>query len=546
MKKLLIVIACLLFLSPAAYSYEVLLRGNQKEVLSPPKDSVQLFVDLGGHRFSPDSWPNILPPKEITIILPSSQDVVKSQDVLSELAQKGYAIVVSDTPQDKVFLPFFSFTENYHTVFLLNFTGNVTSFPFDRYLARMREENPDLIIAVGTEENLPLLKEQLAPFGDRTRFIDRGTLPENFTEKIAVEEKPVFLFFYSSRCPVCRKLKEDITPEIFEKYRDKIKVVYLDYILSQNYEKLVLLEEQWNVTEKASVEIFSDAGYVASEEPEKVNTLLEKLIEETLKGPKATKAPQLSRRVEELVFSQFKGFTPWVVAGAGFLDGLNPCAFATIVFMVNLLFVLGHSRQRVMEIGITYTIAVFVTYLLLGLGIFQIWQTVAAYRIISRMVYGAMACVLLVFAFFSIRDAITYKKERKETGMTLGLPKGLRVKINQYLKESFSKRKLFAAAVVSGFAISILEAGCTGQVYLPTIMYIAREVASYRLRAFGYLVFYNAFFIIPLIAVFLSVFFGSQSRTLVEFGRKNILFSKIALACLFVVLSVLLLESALS
>jgi hypothetical protein len=77
-------------------------------------------------------------------------------------------------------------------------------------------------------------------------------------------------------------------------------------------------------------------------------------------------------------------------------------------------------------------------------------------------------------------------------------------------------------------------------------MYIAREMANYRLKAIGYLVFYNAFFIIPLVAVFLSVFFGSQSKALVEFGRKNILFSKIALACLFVVLSILLLESALT
>lgn len=546
MKKLLIVIVCLLFLSPVAQSYEVLLWGNQGEASPPSKDGVQLLVDLGGHKFSPDSWPDILPPRERVVLLPSPQDVVKSYDVLRELAQKGYAIVVSDTPQDKVFLPSFSFTENYHTVFLLNFTGNAASFPFDRYLAKTREENPDLVIIVGTEENLPLLKERFAPFAERTRFIDRGTLLENFIEEITVEEKPVFLFFYSSRCPVCRKLKEDITPEVFEKYRDKIKVVYLDYILSQNYEKLVLLEEQWNVMEKTSVEIFSDAGYVASEEPEKVNALLEKLIEETLKSPKATKAPQLSQRVEELIFSRFKGFTPWVVAGAGFLDGLNPCAFATIVFMVNLLFVLGHSRQRVMEIGLTYTVAVFVTYLLLGLGIFQVWQTVTTYRIISRIVYGAMACILLVFAFFSVRDAATYKKERKETGMTLGLPKGLRVKINQYLKESFSKRRLFAAAVMSGFAISILEAGCTGQVYLPTIMYIAREAASYRLKAFGYLAFYNAFFIIPLVTVFLSVFFGSQSKALVEFGRRNILFSKIALAGLFVVLSILLLESALS
>ena len=57
--------------------------------------------------------------------------------------------------------------------------------------------------------------------------------------------------------------------------------------------------------------------------------------------------------------------------GAGLLDGLNPCAFATIVFMVNLLLLLGHSRRRILEVGLTYSAAVFVTYLLIGLGLFN-------------------------------------------------------------------------------------------------------------------------------------------------------------------------------
>jgi cytochrome c biogenesis protein CcdA/thiol-disulfide isomerase/thioredoxin len=543
-KKLLPLAVLWLMCFPSlASGYDVLLWGNQEEP-APPQEEFLLLGDLGGHGFSPEAWVNLLPPPEKVVILPSKEDLNRSSKTLNELSRKGYPVVVSDALEN--FAYSFSFTENYHTVVFFNFLQDVPTASFDRFLQELQEKNPDLVVISGTKGNRAFLEEQFAPFRDRIRFLERDGLPRNFRERITIEEKPVVLFFYSSRCPVCRELKERVTPPVFEKYADKIKVVYLDYTLSKNYEKLVLLEEHWKVEEKTSVEIFSDAGYVATEDPERINALLEELIEKTLKSPKTSPSPRPSPRAEELIFSRFRGFTPWVVAGAGFLDGLNPCAFATIVFMVNLLFVLGHSRQRVVEIGVTYTLAVFVTYLLLGLGIFQVWQTLAVYRIVSRIVYGAMAVVLLVFAVLSVRDAITYKKERKETGMTLGLPKGLRVKINQYLKESFSKRRLFAAAIVSGFAVSILEAGCTGQVYLPTIMYIAREMANYRLKAIGYLVFYNAFFIIPLVAVFLSVFFGSQSKALVEFGRKNILFSKIALACLFVVLSILLLESALT
>jgi cytochrome c biogenesis protein CcdA len=75
-------------------------------------------------------------------------------------------------------------------------------------------------------------------------------------------------------------------------------------------------------------------------------------------------------------------------------------------------------------------------------------------------------------------------------------------------------------------------------------MYIARQSTS--MRAFLYLILYNAFFIVPLLVVFFGVYYGSQSKALVNFGRKNILFSKLALGSLFIVLSVLLWQSALS
>ena len=99
--------------------------------------------------------------------------------------------------------------------------------------------------------------------------------------------------------------------------------------------------------------------------------------------------------------------------GAGLLDGLNPCAFATIVFMVNLLLLLGHSRRRILEVGLTYSAAVFVTYLLIGLGLFQFWQALSVYQTASRVLYLIMALLLLVFAALSIKDAIQYKGRKK-------------------------------------------------------------------------------------------------------------------------------------
>ena len=103
--------------------------------------------------------------------------------------------------------------------------------------------------------------------------------------------------------------------------------------------------------------------------------------------------------------------------------------------MVNLLLLLGHSRRRILEIGLTYSITVFVTYLLLGLGLFQFWHVLSAYQTASRILYLIMALLLLVFAALSIKRCYSVQKKGKETDMTLGLPESWRRRINQYLKK---------------------------------------------------------------------------------------------------------------
>ena len=538
------VFAVLAFSIPL-WSLEVYLYGSLSTPEVKPPEGVSYTVDLGDHAFSAADWETLLRRQEKVVLFPSLKDLETYRAFLSDRKEQ---VIVSDFYKDEKspYKTFFTLNENYHTFIFLNFVTDEVSIPWEALQEDLRNQNPDALLVVGNSKNMATLQEKLSSFS-ATQFINRDTVGENFTQLLPLPEKEVFLFFYSSRCPVCRKLKNEVTPPAFAPYRDRIKVVYLDYTITANYEELIRLEEFWKVEEKSSVEIFSAAGYVASEDEASINRELEALIQKTLaleEGKK--KVIPTEGEAKGLITSRFQGFTPWVLLGAGLLDGLNPCAFATIIFMVNLLLVLGQNRRRIFQVGTTYASAVFVTYLLLGVGIFEVWRSLVVYQMISRIIYGVMAGVLMVLAVLSLKDALQYRKEGRDTEMTLGLPKGWRVKINQYLKESFTNRSFFLAAILSGFVISIVEAGCTGQVYLPTIMYIAREVQQYRLRALGYLLFYNAFFIVPLLLVFLGIFFGSQSRALVHFGRKNVFVSKIALAGLFVILGVLLLEGALT
>ncbi|MCD6155722.1 MAG: hypothetical protein J7J32_01570, partial [Candidatus Atribacteria bacterium] len=454
-------------LAPFAAAYQITILGNLDKLPGELPQGSVLLVDTGNHSLSEETWLQMLSTSNIkSAILPSQKDWKTRSQVIKELA-KNSSIVVTNPPKNlkqDLFSSWYVFTHNYHKVILLNFWGEGSTPDLEAIGAFLKKENPDQIIIVSEKKPSENLLKGLSDWEKRISTILREEISQPLLKTLEVKEKPVLLFFYSSRCPVCRKIKNEIAPPVFARYQDQIKVVYLDYIIESNYRKLVELEEYWQVEDKTSVEVFSKVGYLAHEELDTYPQKLEEFIKKTLEGSIPPGIEQTTRKskLEEYLFSRLKKATFWVIAGAGLLDGLNPCAFATIVFMVNLLFLLGHERKRIFEVGITYSIAVYVTYFLLGFFFFEIWQHLGKYHIISQIAYGIMAALLFLFASLSIKDAIQYKKERKETGFILGLPKSWRVKINQYLKQSFAERRLIIAALLSGVVVSFLEAGCTG------------------------------------------------------------------------------------
>ena len=59
-------------------------------------------------------------------------------------------------------------------------------------------------------------------------------------------------------------------------------------------------------------------------------------------------------------------------------------------------------------------------------------------------------------------------------------------------------------------------------------------------RAWGFLLLYNAMFIVPLVAVFVVTCFGLKTEVLLEWSRRNVVRSKILLGCFFLAMAVLI------
>lgn len=228
---------------------------------------------------------------------------------------------------------------------------------------------------------------------------------------------------------------------------------------------------------------------------------------------------------------------PVGVALMGLADGVNPCAFTTVVFLISVLSYMGRSRRQVLVVGIGFTAAVFITYVLLGLGLFVFIKDFAVSHGVSAGVTIAIAVIAFALAAWSFVDFVRTLRSGKAHDATLGLPKSVRARINRVIRSGLSTPNLLAGALGVGFAVSVLESLCTGQVYLPTLWAIARSPAM-RAASVAYVLLYNLMFILPLVAVMIAAYLGVRSEALAKLMQRHLPWVKLGMALLFVGLGV--------
>lgn len=242
------------------------------------------------------------------------------------------------------------------------------------------------------------------------------------------------------------------------------------------------------------------------------------------------------------IVQRFRSMSWLTVVLAGLVDGLNPCAFATLIFFVSYLTLSGRKGREVIVVGLAFTLGVFLAYLVIGLGLYKVLDLLGDWlNTVARWVYGVTAVLCLVLAILSILDFFKARHGKLED-MSLNLPEPMRKRINAVIRKGRGSRAYFVGAFITGLFISVLELACTGQVYLPTIIFVS-SMPELRLRAIFYLLLYNLLFILPLVIVFIMAYFGTTSRELTAFMQKHAAAVKIGMAVLFLALAAWLLIS---
>lgn len=372
----------------------------------------------------------------------------------------------------------------------------------------------------------------------------------------ALSAAPAKAFLFSAPwCPHCQHLKKDGFIEKFnQKYQGQIELQNYDVTQeANNVLFLAKLREHPNADSGIPALFIGDQllqGYptpIASQADQVAQAFLAARQKDADTQSQETPADP-SEDNSALHTQLFKQITLWTIIVAGLVDGINPCAFAVIVFFISFLAAYKYSRKEIIVVGIAYCSSVFLAYVLMGLGAFQVLYALESFHYAAIVVQWGILLLCALFFVLSVYDFIIYQRTKKSENMLLQLSKNSKTFIHKvmrfFLKDKHSSLlRLLAAAFVVGFVVSGVEAVCTGQVYLPTIKVILKESHQYFFKAAAYLVIYNLMFIAPLVLVFALTLCGKESAVFNNWLKKHLGLSKLLLCGVFLGLLILLLAT---
>jgi cytochrome c biogenesis protein CcdA len=196
-----------------------------------------------------------------------------------------------------------------------------------------------------------------------------------------------------------------------------------------------------------------------------------------------------------------------LVIGSAAIDSINPCAIGVLILMVSVVLGGGGSTRRLIALGSAYIFAIFMTYLIAGLGLVYFFSEIP---IVLAEYLSIFVGILVVGAgILEIKDYFWYGK-----GVSLQIPTYFANKIHEY---SQSKQSIFGVMFLGAF-VAAVELPCTGAPYLAIITILRINFDIYALLL---MVLYNIIFVLPLIIILFMVAGGAKISSVAKWKEES-------------------------
>ena len=129
--------------------------------------------------------------------------------------------------------------------------------------------------------------------------------------------------------------------------------------------------------------------------------------------PPWERAEEEQESVQQRLIERFQSFGIGAIAISGLIDGINPCAFATIIFFISYLSLIKRTGKELLMVGGMFTLAIFLTYFLIGAGALRIVTSLSFLPLARQIFIFVTAAIGLILGTLSLMDYLKYKKTGK-------------------------------------------------------------------------------------------------------------------------------------
>lgn len=227
---------------------------------------------------------------------------------------------------------------------------------------------------------------------------------------------------------------------------------------------------------------------------------LEQIIQQAIEED----APSPLSRIEGKSGSGLaKSLTIPAVVLAAAADSVNPCTFAVLVLLLGTLLVAG-KRGKVLQAGLAFIAAIYISYFLMGIGIFSAIQAAG----VQRPFVIAVSGLAILLGLWNMKDYFAYGK-----WFTIEVPDRWRPLVKRITSSVVSVPGAFAVGVLD----SLFLLPCSSGPYIAILALLSKTTT--RTQGIGLLLFYNLIFIMPLIIITGAVHFGYTTTARAERWR---------------------------
>lgn len=383
------------------------------------------------------------------------------------------------------------------------------------------------------------LQEEIVPI-QTTASITTDTSSLSNNETPTKINNNIYIYYYGQTCGYCKKVEEYLKESWVDQRITIIpKEITLQINAANREECLTTAEELWIPLSQVGTPFVvvnepngNRYGLIGADEVlnhfKELEQQIKQLQQETQQGfqhwPQQGIVVSWTETILPWTETEITSWTPTeqpetslskrlsffaIMAPAALADSINPCAFAVMLLLLTTILSKSQDKKKALKAWLLFSLAVFLTYFLLWMGVLQLLGNFESLFRLKRIV-GILG---LFVAFANLKDYFRYGK-----GFVMEIPLSWRPTMQKIIKKVVSP---FGAFVI-GVIVSLFLLPCSSGPYLTILGYLSAESQTLNLRGYTYLTVYNLIFVLPMIAIALLIGLGySTAERIGKFKNKN-------------------------